>query len=484
MADIQKIRIKETLLDEKAPKSKITKAKAKKAKKSTQAKQKTTKTTKTKQGKVEQSVVVNVSTGKGKRTRQPSAKKVTAPSTDNVASRNPLVNTTINTQVADKNITPDPIKYLETKDPKFNVLVGIKLKKPTKIAIGKKKKVINPYDAEIELQQEAFEVKPTAKGKGLAENVEGQTKVKILAGKTTKLDAKVEPQTQFVENIAGNTNKTISYDVEGETNLQTNAEKGIADEANNKNLLKKITDALKVTENKPKKSLKTIKTTKKTELEPEFVENIAGNTDKITAFDTQAEGTNEKNAEPTKKTKVKKEKPKYELIEEEPIEEEEIIPVLKKGRKPKYATEEERKQAQKESRIKSQLTKKGIALEGYARGTIPTEFPSQAKVELVKPDLTKTEKEFLGISTTPIIKETTPQIKEFFRAKSIMPESEPIFKGKTDNSLNKLLNAQNESNNNPIKQSLNENINDIPTEEVPELVYATSNLDVPNISFV
>jgi hypothetical protein len=471
MADIQKIRIKETLLDEKAPTAKITKAKAKKAKKSTQTKQKTTKTTKTtktKQGKVEQSVVVNVSTGKGKRTRQPSAKKVTAPSTDNVANRNPLVNTTINTQVADKNITPDPIKYLETKDPKPNVPVGIKLKKPTKIAIGKKKKVINPYDAEIELQHEAFEVKPTAKGIGLAENVEGQTKVKILAGKTTKLDAKVEPQTQFVENIAGNTNKTISYDVEGETNLQTNAEKGIADEANNKNLLKKITDALKVTENKPKKSLKTIKTTKKTELEPEFVENIAGNTDKITAFDTQAEGTNEKNAEPTKKTKVK----------------EEIIPVPKKGRKPKYATEEERKQAQKESRIKSQLTKKGVALEGYAKGTIPTEFPNTSSVELIKPDLTKTEKEFLGISTTPIIKETTPQIKEFLRAKSIMPESEPIFKGKTDNSLNKLINTQNESNNNPIKQYLNENINDIPTEEVPELVYATSNLDVPNISFV
>lgn len=369
MADIQKIRVKETLLEEKAPKTKVTKSKAKKTLPK-QKQTKTTKTTKTKQGKVEQNVVVNVSTGKSKGTRQSKAKKVTAPITDNVANRNPLVNTTINTQVADKNITPEPIKYLETKDPRPNVPVAVKTKKGQ-----------NKYDVDTELQQEAFEVKPTAKGKGLAENVEGQTKIKLQAGKTTKLDAKVEPQTQFVATKAGNTDKSISYDIEGEGILESNAEEG-------------------------------------------------------------------------------------------------MIVKTKKGRKPKYDTAEERKEATKkmaeERRIKKQLENKGVELsEGYSYGKQKfnqyepgSTIDNPTATVLINPELTEKQKSYL------------------YRAKSMMPESEPIFKGKTDNSLNKLINAQNESNNNPIKQSLNENVYDFPVEEVPELVYATSNLDVPNISFV
>lgn len=188
----------------KAPKKKVIKATA-----STIAKKKT--------GKVEQSVVVNVSTAKGKGRGRPSQPKP-APPADNIAQRQPLTNTIVNAIPADKNITPDPIKYLETNNIP-NPKVAVKLKKGQ-----------NLYDVETELQQDSIQVKPNAKGKGLAENVEQQTEVKIQVDKPKRKYTKkipLEPVQQFVETKAGNTDKVVSYDLEAEGTFEKNAEEGM-----------------------------------------------------------------------------------------------------------------------------------------------------------------------------------------------------------------------------------------------------------------
>lgn len=170
---------------------------------------------KQKTGKVEQSVVVNVSTSKGKgRGRKPKV----APPADNIAQRQPLTNNVINAIPADKNITPDPIKYLETKEVKPTTKVGVKLKKGQ-----------NKYNVETELQQEAFEVKPNAKGKGLAENVEQQTELKIQVDKKPRGKTKLnlDPVQQFVDTYGGNTDKVKAFDEEAEGTFEKNAEEGM-----------------------------------------------------------------------------------------------------------------------------------------------------------------------------------------------------------------------------------------------------------------
>lgn len=169
---------------------------------------------KQKTGKVEQSVVVNVSTSKGKgRGRKPKV----APPADNIAQRQPLTNNVINAIPADKNITPNPIQYLETNN-NPNPKVGVKTKKGQ-----------NKYNVETELQQESVEVKPSAKGKGLAEDVEKQTELKIQVDKKPRGKTKLnlDPVQQFVENKSGNTDKIVSYDLEAEGTFEKNAEEGM-----------------------------------------------------------------------------------------------------------------------------------------------------------------------------------------------------------------------------------------------------------------
>lgn len=189
---------------------------AKKAKKVTKGK--VTKQT-SKDKKVTQSVTVNVSTAKSK--GQGRARKAKVPETtnlSNIAGRVPLVNTNVNNIPADKNVTADPIKYLESKDINPETKVAVKLKKGQ-----------NLYDVETEAQQGAFEAFPSAKGKGLAENVESQTAIKVQVdnGKKRKSEIQVEPVTQFVNvDDAPANNKQPAFDTQAE-GFEENKEKGM-----------------------------------------------------------------------------------------------------------------------------------------------------------------------------------------------------------------------------------------------------------------
>lgn len=140
-----------------------------------------------------------------------------------IGSRQPLVNTVVNSVPADKQIVADPVKYLESSIPV----------PPTKPAV-RVKKGQNPLDVEVELQREVTEVTPDAIGKGLAENVEKQTEVKIQVDKPKRKYTKkipVEPANQFVDIKAANTDKVISYDTQAEGDFEKNAEKGMTAES-------------------------------------------------------------------------------------------------------------------------------------------------------------------------------------------------------------------------------------------------------------
>jgi hypothetical protein len=192
------------------------------------AKKTTTKkpTTKSKSDKkVEQSVIVNVG-GKG-RGRKAAPKNVgfapyptynqPTPSSA-IAKREVLVQNPIDAIIAPKAVVADPTNYLEGKAPRQKIPVAVKPKKGQ-----------NPYNVEVELDKESFEIKPTAKGKGLAENVEQQTEVKIQVDKPKGKQAKIviDKGDDFVSTDAGNTNKVISYDTQAEGTLEENAEKGM-----------------------------------------------------------------------------------------------------------------------------------------------------------------------------------------------------------------------------------------------------------------
>lgn len=140
-----------------------------------------------------------------------------------IGSRQPLVNTVVNSIPADKNVVADPVKYLESSIPV----------PPTKSAV-RVKKGQNPLDVEVELQQEVTEVTPNAKGKGLAENVERQTEVRIEVDKPKRGRPKkipVEPANQFVDIKPANTDKVVSYDTQAEGDFEKNAEKGMTAES-------------------------------------------------------------------------------------------------------------------------------------------------------------------------------------------------------------------------------------------------------------
>ena len=328
---------------------------AKKAKKVTKGK--VTKQT-SKDKKVTQSVTVNVSTSKGKGR----ARKTKVPDTtnlSNIAGRVPLVNTNVNNIPADKNVTADPIKYLESKDINPETKVAVKLKKGQ-----------NLYDVETEAQQGAFEAVPTAKGKGLAENVEGQTAIKVQVNKRQrkkKDNIQLEPVTQFVN-------------VESAKN------------------------------------------------------------DKEPAFDTQAEGF-EENTEEGMEVKSKRGRPK------------------------KYATKEEAKIAKQKqteaSKAKKELKSKGIALEGYAKGTIPAEEDANI-THLLQPDISQLSKTAQRYLNENVFTETQ-QARALKKSRDIFLENEAVAKGEfNDASLGKLLSNQSATNNNPIVQSLNENVTEFP----------------------
>jgi hypothetical protein len=216
---IEKVSVKST---KKTDKSKgKTKAKAKATAKTGNVKQKT--------GKVEQTVNVNVSAPAKRRYNkralpikniEPTPKFIDRPEIVNIAGRVPLVNSTNNTIPVDRNIQANPVKYLESSIPPAE---------HTK-AFVKVKKGQNSYDVETELQHEVLEVNPTQKGKGLAENVEQQTRVKIQVDKPKKSNAiklPVEPQTQFVQTVDGNTNKEVAFDTQAEGTFTANAEEGM-----------------------------------------------------------------------------------------------------------------------------------------------------------------------------------------------------------------------------------------------------------------
>ena len=323
---------------------------AKKAKKVTKGK--VTKQT-SKDKKVTQSVTVNVSTTKGKGR----ARKAKVPDTtnlSNIAGRVPLVNTNVNNIPADKNVTADPIKYLESKDINPETKVAVKLKKGQ-----------NLYDVETEAQQGAFEAVPTAKGKGLAENVEGQTAIKIQVNKSKKRksDLEVEPVTQFVN-----------------------------------------------------------------------VDDAPAN-NKEPAFDLQAEGEVGMEIQ------------------------------SKRGRPKKYATKEEAKIAKQKqteaSKAKKELKSKGIALEGYAKGTIPAEEDANI-THLLQPDISQLSKTAQRYLNENVFTEAQ-QARALKKSRDIFLENEAVAKGEfNDASLGKLLSNQSATNNNPVVQSLNENVTDFP----------------------
>lgn len=335
---------------------------AKKAKKVTKGK--VTKQT-SKDKKVTQSVTVNVSTAKskGQGRAQAKQKKAKVPETtnlSNIAGRVPLVNTNVNNIPADKNVTADPIKYLESKDINPETKVAVKLKKGQ-----------NLYDVETEAQQGAFEAFPSAKGKGLAENVESQTAIKVQVdnGKKRKSEIQVEPVTQFVN-----------------------------------------------------------------------VDDAPAN-NKQPAFDTQAEGF-EENKEKGMEVKSKRGRPK------------------------KYATQAEAKEAKRmqteASKARKELTSKGISLSGYAKGKIPAEEEDAKMTHLLSPDisnLSKTAQKYL-IDNVFTEAQATRALK---KSRDIFLENEAVAKGEfNDASLGKLLSNQSATNNNPIVQSLNENVTDFP----------------------
>jgi hypothetical protein len=401
---IEKVSVKST---KKTDKSKgKTKAKAKATAKTGNVKQKT--------GKVEQTVNVNVSAPAKRRYNkralpikniEPTPKFIDRPEIVNIAGRVPLVNSTNNTIPVDRNIQANPVKYLESSIPPAD---------HTK-AFVKVKKGQNPYDVETELQHEVLEVNPTEKGRGLAENVEQQTRVKIQVDKPKRSD-------------------------------------------------------------------------KKLDLEPvnQFVKTYAGNTDKVDAFDDQAEGTFTANAE-------------------------EGMSIKQKGRPPKYATEEERKKAKRESTAKSKaaraerinkyvedikekedikkgLQEKGVILnpERYGFGKIRGEIEDtleggDSQTVLLNAKLTQKEKGYLDE-----IKNETNKIKQ---RRNMFLEGEAYTNRKfNDSSLGKLfenqfdtnVNYANATNNNPVKQNLNELIQDDPSDENTTVAYAFAS---PNYSF-
>ena len=371
---IEKISVKKSAnpLEEKAkvlPKKQTKKPRAKKP----------TKQVKAKSGKVEQIVNVNVGTGKG-RGRRAAPKNVgfdpyprfnqPTPSSA-IAKKETLVDTPINNVVAPR-VEVDPTNYLEGKNPRPKVPAAVKTKKGQ-----------NPYNVEVELQQGSFEVKPTAKGIGLAENVEQQTQVKIQVDKPKRRQTKI-----------------------------------VIDKGD------------------------------------DFIQTLPGNTDKVISYDTQAEGTLEKNAE-------------------------EGMTVLSKprGRPKKYATEEERKEAKKASTTLSKKAKK--------------EAEQTKDVERIKQLIKKTVD--LPYYPKPVLTEAQKQmLSEYaFHTKQERDRRNIFLEGETyptkkyiDKSLGKLyenqfnydVNYNNLSNNNPVKQSLNETIDDTPAENEPELVVAGKDL--------
>ncbi len=331
------------------------------------------------------SQVVNLTIQQGKRSGKGRPKK-TAPApagglaqsaqqpVQQIAKRDVLVNVPSDNLVQDKNLVYDPVTYLESNVPKRNAPVAVKSKKGQ-----------NPYNTEIELQQETFQFKPTSKGRNLTESVIKQPKITIKKEHafTANDYIDLEPNTQFV----------------------------------------KVDDA---------------------------------NTDKIVAYDTQAEGTEEV--------------PFNKAGDQSGID---MPAKSKRGRKPKYATEEERKAAKqeqtKESKIRKQLTEKGVILAGYGRGKIPAE-EDETLTHLLQPKLTKSEKAYLS---EPERNRDTQQR----RSEMMGDTTGMITQSFNDNSLNKMfgqsVNYSNNTNNNPVKQSLDEYPDDYPADTETEMVNAT-----------
>lgn len=345
-------------------KSKVTKSKAK---------AKVTKQT-AKDKKVTQTVTVNVSTAKGKgrarktKSYDPNPKFNEPTLSTSIASRVPLVNTNINNVPTDKNIVADPIKYLESSNINPETKVAVKLKKGQ-----------NLYDVETEAQQGAFEAVPTAKGKGLAENVEGQTAIKIQVDKGNKTKSKLnlEPVQQFVQIYGGNTDKVIADDIQAEGQFEKNAEEGM----------------------------------------------------EVTS---------------------------------------------KRGRPKKYATKEEAKEAKRiqtdMSKGKKELKAKGIATEGYAKGTIPAEVEGEEMVTLLQPkisDLSKPAQRYL----TSILTDAEAHRQQEKERRKMFLEGESFankkfvdrsLAGLFENQFDDSINYANNTNNNPVVQSLNENVTEFP----------------------
>lgn len=215
---IEKVSVKSTKKTDKSKGKTKAKAKAKATAKTGNIKVKT--------GKVEQNVNVNVTAPPKRKYAkraikniEPVPKFIDRPEIVNISGRVPLVNSSNNINPVDRNIQANPVRYLESSIPPAD---------HTK-AFVKVKKGQNPYDVETELQHEIFEVNPTEKGRGLAENVEQQTRVKIKVDKPKRSDKKLvlEPQTQFVQTVAGNTNKVDAFDDQAEGTFTENAEEGM-----------------------------------------------------------------------------------------------------------------------------------------------------------------------------------------------------------------------------------------------------------------